>query len=153
MVPPKSSPPGLSIATVHGPPTIYERGQGLGFGYTCKWLAGLVSRVCMAGLDSRVCPGGTKYGAVDSLGGPQFWGDRRQRDRTRPTPPQRWMYCITSASRLARECGTVTTRMRTAHDCIICSSITCAIQYSSTAVSAVYSCIESQEAFLSESYD
>ena len=33
-------------------PTIYERGQGLGFGY--KWLAGLVSRVCMAGLDSRV---------------------------------------------------------------------------------------------------
>ena len=62
-----SGPPGLSIATVHSPPTIYERGQGLGFG-----LAGLVSRVCMAGLDSRVCmaglvsrvcPGGTKYGA------------------------------------------------------------------------------------------
>ena len=81
MVPPISGPPGLSIATVHGPPTIYERGQGLGFGY--RWLAGLVSRVCMAGLDSRVCmaglvsrvcPGGTKYGAVDSPGGPQFWG-------------------------------------------------------------------------------
>ena len=45
--------PRLSMATMHGPPTIYERGQGLGFGY--KWLAGLVSRVCMAGLDSRVC--------------------------------------------------------------------------------------------------
>ena len=77
MVPPISGPPGLSIATVHGPPAIYERGQGLGFGYI--WLAGLVcmagldSRVCMAGLISRVCPGGTKYGAVDSPGGPQNW--------------------------------------------------------------------------------
>ena len=48
-----SGPSGLSIATVHGPPAIYERGQGVGFGY--KWLAGLVSRVSMAGLDSRVC--------------------------------------------------------------------------------------------------
>ena len=64
-----SGPPGLSIATVHGPPAIYARDRGLGF-----WLAGLVSRVCMAGLDSkvcmaglvsRVCPGGTKYSAVD----------------------------------------------------------------------------------------
>ena len=26
-----SGPPGLSIATVHGPSAIYERGQGLGF--------------------------------------------------------------------------------------------------------------------------
>ena len=38
-------------------------------------MAGLDSSVCMAGLVSRVCPEGTKYGAVDSLGGPQFWGD------------------------------------------------------------------------------
>ena len=38
-------------------------------------MAGLDSRVCMAGLVSRVCPGGTKYGAVDSPGGPQFWGE------------------------------------------------------------------------------
>ena len=83
MVPPISGPPRLSIATAHGLPTMYERGQGLGFGY--RWLAGLVSRVCMAGLDSRVCmaglvsrvcPGGTKYSAVDSPGGPQLWGDR-----------------------------------------------------------------------------
>ena len=43
-------------------------------------MAGLHSRVCMAGLVSRVCPGGggggggTKYGAVDSPGGQQFWG-------------------------------------------------------------------------------
>ena len=70
------------MATVHGPPAIYERGQGLGFGY--KWLTGLVSRICMAGLDSssgsvwqgiaglvsRVGPGGIKYGTVDSPGGP-----------------------------------------------------------------------------------
>ena len=67
------------MVTVHGPPTIYKRGQGLNFGY--EWLAGLVSRVYMAGLDyvyrvciaglvSRDCPGGTKYGAVDSPGGP-----------------------------------------------------------------------------------
>ena len=52
----KVAPPGLSIATVHGPPTVYKRGQGLGFRH--KWLAGLVSRVCMAKLDSRVCMAG-----------------------------------------------------------------------------------------------
>ena len=46
-----------------------ERGQGLGFRYNYKWLAGLVSRVCMAGLVSKICPGGTKYSTVDSLGG------------------------------------------------------------------------------------
>ena len=46
--------PGLSMATVHGPPAIHEKDQGLGFRY--KWLAGLVSRVCMVGLASRVCP-------------------------------------------------------------------------------------------------
>ena len=83
MVPPESCPPGLSIATMHSPPAIYE---GLGLGFWYKWLTGLVSRVCTAGLDSRVwyleglvsrvCPGGTKYGTVDSPGGPQFWGDR-----------------------------------------------------------------------------
>ena len=28
----------------------------------------------MAGLVSRICPGGTKYGAVDSPGGPHFRG-------------------------------------------------------------------------------
>ena len=33
-------------------------------------MAGLDSRMCMAGFVSRVCPGGTKYGAVDSPGGP-----------------------------------------------------------------------------------
>ena len=60
--------------TVHGncacpppPPAICKRGRGLGVGY--KWLAGLVSRVCMAGLDFKVCPGGTKYSSVDSPGG------------------------------------------------------------------------------------
>ena len=77
--------PQTIIATMHGPLANYERGQGLGFRYIILlWLAGLVSRVCMAGLDSsvfmaglvsRVCPGGTKYGTVDSPGGPQFWGD------------------------------------------------------------------------------
>ena len=54
-----------------------ERDQGLSLRY--KWLAELVSRVCMhmagldsrvcvAGLDYRICPGGTKYGAVDGSG-------------------------------------------------------------------------------------
>ena len=38
-------------------------------------MAGLDYRVCMAGFVSRVCTGGTKYSAVDSPGGPQFWGD------------------------------------------------------------------------------
>jgi hypothetical protein len=57
------APPWRRPTAVHGPPAIYERGRGLGFGY--KWLAGL---------DSRVCPG--KYAAVDSLGELQFRGDR-----------------------------------------------------------------------------
>ena len=39
--------PGLSMATVHDPPAINERGWGLGLEY--KWLAGLVSRVYIAG--------------------------------------------------------------------------------------------------------
>ena len=44
-------PPGPYISEIHGPPcmlaTIAEiqKGQGLGSGH--KWLAGLVSRVCM----------------------------------------------------------------------------------------------------------
>ena len=46
-------------------------------------MAGLDSRVCMAGLES---PGFVLWGlqiqhTVDSPG-EQFWGDRRQRDRT-----------------------------------------------------------------------
>ena len=76
-----SGPPGLSIATVHGPPAIYEGGQGLGFGY--KWLAGLVSRV-------RMAPGSVWQGKSPGfvLGRPNTaqWtvrGDRPQRDRTR----------------------------------------------------------------------
>ena len=78
MVSPYKLSPQTVIATVHGTLAIYERGQGLVFRYIILWLAGLVSRVCMAGLDSsvfmaglvsRVCPGGTKYGAMDSPGG------------------------------------------------------------------------------------
>ena len=34
-------------------------------------MAGLDSRVWLV---SRIYPGETKYGAVDSPGGPQFWG-------------------------------------------------------------------------------
>ena len=37
----------MATVRVHGPPAIYERGQGLGYK-----LAGSVSRVCMAGLVS-----------------------------------------------------------------------------------------------------
>ena len=36
-----------------------SEGLGLGSGY--KWLAGLVSRVCMAGLVFRVMQGGSEY--------------------------------------------------------------------------------------------
>ena len=41
-------------------------------------MAGLDSRVCIAGLVSRVCPRGTKYSAVNRLGG--GGGDHRQHD-------------------------------------------------------------------------
>ena len=73
-----SGPPGLSIATVHGPPAIYKRGQGLGF----RIYMYMVSRVSLKGLYGRVRLQGLygKYGVVDSPGGPQFWGDRRQLD-------------------------------------------------------------------------
>ena len=37
-----------------------QKGQGLGSGY--KWLAGLVSRACMAGLVFRVCMGSEYFG-------------------------------------------------------------------------------------------
>ena len=43
-------------------------------------LKGLYGRIRLQGLYgklvSKVCPGGTKYSAVDSPGGPRFWGDR-----------------------------------------------------------------------------
>jgi hypothetical protein len=55
------------MATVHGPPTIYERGQGLGFGY--ELLTGLVSSVCMAGLDSRIYMAGLVLGDQIRCGG------------------------------------------------------------------------------------
>ena len=45
-----------------------QKGQGLGSGY--EWLAGLVSRVCMAGLVFRVCKGGP------NISGVQIWRDR-----------------------------------------------------------------------------
>ena len=38
-------------------------------------MAGLDSRVCIAGLVSRVCPRGTKYSAVNRLGGGGGGGD------------------------------------------------------------------------------
>ena len=71
--------PQTIIATMHGPLANYEGGQGLGFRYIILWLAGLVSRVCMAGLDSSVCTWqGYFLGSV--LGGPNtaqwtVWGD------------------------------------------------------------------------------
>ena len=68
-----SGPPGLSMATVHGPPAIYERGHGLGFGY--KWLA---CRVSLKGLHGRVRLQGLSWGdqmqRSGRSGGPQFVG-------------------------------------------------------------------------------
>ena len=49
-----------------------QKGQGLGSGY--EWLAGLVSRVCMAG---RVCMGGP------NISGVQLSRDRLQEARSR----------------------------------------------------------------------
>ena len=56
-------PPGLSIATVHGPPPFTRGVRG-----SVLRLAGLVPRGLASHTPTslgRVYPGGTKYGAVD----------------------------------------------------------------------------------------